>query len=176
MTEEKRNILTNIAAGFLTNSAIDTGLYVAMNAPKYKFHLGNENFQKNFKVNFQNILRDNAVSNVTYYTSIALLQRFLNKEDEFEKRLYIRIGGSVLSTLAVEAGFYREKKFRILGSVALSASTEFAFTLYKDWQKGGKQYAQTHFPAIYKSVSNSKFAQIYQAQIQQNQQHPNQDQ
>lgn len=176
---QRRNILTNISAGFITNTAIDTGLYLAMNVPKYNFHLGNKNFQCDFKEKFKNIVRDNAVSNVTYYATIEALQRTVNKNDEFNKRLYIRMGSSVLSTLAVEVGFYREKKYWILASAALSASTEFAYTLYSDWDLGGREYAQTNFPAIYNFVSNSQLAQAYQKakpQLQNQTQNQGQDQ
>lgn len=173
---QRKNILANISAGFITSTAIDTGLYVAMNAPKYNFHLTNKDFQCDFKQKFKNIVRDNAVSNVTYYATIEALQKTVNKNDEFNKRLYIRMGSSVLSTLAVEVGFYREKKYWILASAALSASTEFAYTLYSDWQLGGREYAQTNFPAIYNLCANSQLAQIYQKSKQPQDQTQNQGQ
>lgn len=172
MSQDKQNnikgIIKNISTSFITGSVLDTAVYVALNAPKYNFRITDKQFAQSFQRNFKDILRNNAVSASTYYISIACLQKTLNKENQFNKRLYIRMGSAVLSTLAVEVGFYREKGYWILGSAALAASTEFFVTIYSDWAEGGKDYVSTNFPKIYNTVSNSSIVQkIQNAQVNQ---------
>ena len=66
MSQDKQNnikgIIKNISTSFITGSALDTAIYVALNAPKYDFRITDKQFAQSFQRNFKDILRNKKIS------------------------------------------------------------------------------------------------------------------
>ncbi|OHT07849.1 hypothetical protein TRFO_23794 [Tritrichomonas foetus] len=106
-----------------------------------------------------------AKSSLTYSflnnTLILVLERYCNKEKDFERSLFIKASAAAISTLVVN-GIIRNKInwYSLIVDPTVGFFLAMVTTILSEWEEGGRQYISEKFPKTFEAVGNTEIIQV----------------